>query len=537
MAQADLRGDITDTGGEDADERGFVWDTTSQSDPGDTSPTNSSYSSSWTETGTFGTGNFSNTETGLTEGTTYYYRAGAHNSAGWSYGSESSFTTPPAAPSNLSASVVSGDQIDLAWTDNSSNEDGFYVYRAQASGTTTDDYTQVADLAADTTSYSDTGLEDGEQYFYRVASYTSSDESLSGEVSATTTLPAPTSLSVTGNDMSWTDNSTGEDGFYIYRSTTSGSTTGDYTQIDSVGTNTTTYTDSGSNEDTRYYYRVTAYTSHTESDVSNEDDAKWMTRSAEINGDGQIDITRGSSLTMSRSATIQGDGQIAVTRSVSMARTATVEGDGQTDTTRDGLSLPRLVTIDGDGQTDVTRDDVTMARSATTQGDGQIDIVGGDLSADRSVTIEQHDGEIGVSRSTVTMGRSTTIDVTGTQTEVVANFADVLIDGFDDRTVSYDGTKNAFVTEWINEWQWGTGETLGLRVVSAVETDPIHVKIERDDIGNGTVDAESDWVEVTASDTPITFPEISDGEAYYRILLRYIRRDDFVTGVDLGWVR
>jgi len=80
--QATLNGQITDTGGATVDERGFEWGTES-----------GSYPNSWTETGSFGTGSFSHVLSGLQPKTTYYYRAKAHNSGGWGYGSEQSFTT------------------------------------------------------------------------------------------------------------------------------------------------------------------------------------------------------------------------------------------------------------------------------------------------------------------------------------------------------------------------------------------------------------------------------------------------------------
>jgi hypothetical protein len=77
-----LNGNITNTGGENAVERGFDWGTL----PG-------SYTSSFSESGSFGTGAFSFEITRLPRQTTYYFRAKARNSAGWSYGSEKSFTT------------------------------------------------------------------------------------------------------------------------------------------------------------------------------------------------------------------------------------------------------------------------------------------------------------------------------------------------------------------------------------------------------------------------------------------------------------
>lgn len=87
-----LNGNITATGGENNDWRGFVWDTVSRGDPGDTTPP-ATYSDNWTESGSFGTGSFSHGITGLAENTPYYVRAFSHNSAGWEYGGEITFET------------------------------------------------------------------------------------------------------------------------------------------------------------------------------------------------------------------------------------------------------------------------------------------------------------------------------------------------------------------------------------------------------------------------------------------------------------
>jgi flavin-binding protein dodecin len=81
-ANGTLNGTITATGGENNDQRGFDWGTS----PG-------SYSNSWTESGSFGTGTFSHQITGLTEDVTIYFRAKSHNSGGWGHGSELSFQT------------------------------------------------------------------------------------------------------------------------------------------------------------------------------------------------------------------------------------------------------------------------------------------------------------------------------------------------------------------------------------------------------------------------------------------------------------
>jgi len=67
--------------------------------------------------------------------------------------------------------------------------------------------------------------------------------------------------------LSWQDNSSGEDGFNIYKSTTSSPTfPNDYTQIDQVGSNTTSYTDIGVDTETLTSYAVTAFNAVGESD-------------------------------------------------------------------------------------------------------------------------------------------------------------------------------------------------------------------------------------------------------------------------------
>lgn len=89
---ATLWGNITATGGGNCTQRGFVWDTATHADPGDVAPGDSAYASSWTETGVYGTGTFDYDATGLTEKSTYYFRAGALSStANWSYSTEYSF--------------------------------------------------------------------------------------------------------------------------------------------------------------------------------------------------------------------------------------------------------------------------------------------------------------------------------------------------------------------------------------------------------------------------------------------------------------
>jgi hypothetical protein len=127
-------------------------------------------------------------DTTVLDSTTYFYRVRATNAVGDSaYSNEASATTQistPAAPTGLTASSISTSQINLAWTDNASNETGFKIERKTGAGGT---YAQIATVAASVTTYSNTGLTVGTSYFYRVrATNAGGDSAYSNEASATT---------------------------------------------------------------------------------------------------------------------------------------------------------------------------------------------------------------------------------------------------------------------------------------------------------------------------------------------------------------
>jgi hypothetical protein len=94
-ARATLNGTITVTGGENCDQRGFDWGTQT-----------GVYPYNWTESGSYGTGAFSHLISSLILNQTYYFRAKAHNSVGWGYGTEKSFVTPPPTVLKLHTSMV-----------------------------------------------------------------------------------------------------------------------------------------------------------------------------------------------------------------------------------------------------------------------------------------------------------------------------------------------------------------------------------------------------------------------------------------------
>jgi large repetitive protein len=220
-------------------------------------------SGTWAEIATVGANVTSYANTGLAVGTTYYYRMRAFTALGYSaYTSQVSATTPtpPAAPTNLTLTVVNTTQINLAWTDNASNETGFKIERKTGAGGT---WAEITTVGANVTSYQNTSLAAGTLYYYRVCAYNAgSNSGYSNEASATTyATKVPSNLAATavsGNeiDLTWTDNATDETGFSIERKTGSG---GAWAEVGTVGANVTSYASTGLTSGTTYYFRLRAY--------------------------------------------------------------------------------------------------------------------------------------------------------------------------------------------------------------------------------------------------------------------------------------
>lgn len=188
------------------------------------------------------------------------------------------YSPPDGSPSALSAVTLSSSQIGLSWSDNTSNEVGFTVERSQSSGS---GFSAVATLAADTTSFTDPNLSPSTTYYYRVQAYNGAGTSAySNEASDTTDLPPPppdgspiTDLTATANgddtvDLAWSSSTTNEEGFRIWRSTSSPVSTGGAPTA-TVGAGVNSYSDTGLVGETTYYYVVKAYNGGGEQGASN----------------------------------------------------------------------------------------------------------------------------------------------------------------------------------------------------------------------------------------------------------------------------
>lgn len=130
----------------------------------------------------------------LTPSTTYYYRVYSYNGSGNStFATDQASTlavpsTPPQAPSSLSLAVISPQQINLTWSDNSNNEEGFKIERALVQA---GPFSVVGTVNAGVTTFNNLGLNMSTTYYYRVHSFNSAGASQPTAVqSATTSAPS-----------------------------------------------------------------------------------------------------------------------------------------------------------------------------------------------------------------------------------------------------------------------------------------------------------------------------------------------------------
>ena len=153
----------------------------------------------------------------------------------------------PAAPTLLAPVAASGTQINLAWTETSTDATGFEIDRKVGAGGT---YAVAAVVPPGTTTYLDAGLSPNLTYYYQVRALNfRADSPYSNEVSLTTPVPpqtpsgAHTTQITTGEiDFAWTNNATDGTFTRILRNSGSG---GNFIFVAALPPSATTYADLG----------------------------------------------------------------------------------------------------------------------------------------------------------------------------------------------------------------------------------------------------------------------------------------------------
>jgi subtilisin family serine protease len=208
----------------------------------------------------------------LPAGTTYHYRVRASGPAMQSpYSNVATTSTQPApgAPSSLTATAVSSSRINLAWTDNATNEVGFKVERS-FDGT---NYAQVGVVGPNVQIFSHLNLTSSTLHFYRVRAYDGPNHSAFSNVASAVTQATPaapsnltaTAVSSSQINLTWTDNAVNETGFKLERSTDGVN----FMQSNILFKNWQSFSVTGLAPSTTYHFRLRAYDGPNHSAYSN----------------------------------------------------------------------------------------------------------------------------------------------------------------------------------------------------------------------------------------------------------------------------
>ncbi len=198
----------------------------------------------------------------LTNGTTYYYRVSALDTAGNESDLSAEVNATPGEitlepPENFTAAPGDG-KVTLTW-EKSTGAERYTIYLDTVTGVS-DQSTAIDSITE--LSYTHAGLTNGKMYFYKISAQNADTTSaLSAEVSAipdtNITLDPPNVTATKGNSMvtlAW-KTVAGAVKYNIYWATSAGVTT----QSDSIpGIEKEVYTHTGLTNNTTYYYRVNA---------------------------------------------------------------------------------------------------------------------------------------------------------------------------------------------------------------------------------------------------------------------------------------
>lgn len=166
------------------------------------SPTNGGYS-----VGIAASANFASVTTAF--GTVDFSNANDAQTNAITVGTSYLFTPViPATPTNGTVNPLNQTSLTLNWADNANNEVGYYIRRSTTGAE--DSYIHLGTLPANSTSFQQTGLSPGTQYFYIINAI--SNSAVSQDLILTPTTLPPASVNSTASGGNWSAPSTWANG-------------------------------------------------------------------------------------------------------------------------------------------------------------------------------------------------------------------------------------------------------------------------------------------------------------------------------------
>ena len=208
------------------------------------------------------------TDSGLTNGDTYYYRITAINAIGnslWSAAQSAVAGDVPDQVTGLTVTTISDVSLQLQWTapaDNGYAIQGYMIERSLDQTTWT---TITSNTQSQTTTFTDANLVSATDYYYRVSAVNSIG---TGQVSTTQlghTYGPPEPITVMGASstdstvtLTWTSPPDNGSAITNFRVEVQSFSTGQWLILDTIGGGTTTYTQQSTLSNTQYTYRIVA---------------------------------------------------------------------------------------------------------------------------------------------------------------------------------------------------------------------------------------------------------------------------------------
>ncbi|MFA5353108.1 MAG: CARDB domain-containing protein, partial [Thermodesulfovibrionales bacterium] len=224
-----------------------------------------SSANAWAEIKTVAANKESFTDTTPAAATRYSYRVKAYNGqVSSAYSNCASAITAkngtPNAPTGLRATAASSSAVTLAWTDASSEETRFEVWRKAGTGT----WAKLSSTAANTKTYKDTtasGNAATTDYQYYLKACNAAGCSPASNIATVPFKPADLKAGASAGEinLTWADNSSNEKGFQVYRKAGACSSANAWSLLTTTVANASAYSDTTVVSGSGYSYRVRAF--------------------------------------------------------------------------------------------------------------------------------------------------------------------------------------------------------------------------------------------------------------------------------------